>query len=155
MFNISKLFVSLFGIGFFPIASGTIGSFFSLLFFYIFYKYLNSVSIILIFFLIFFLSLKFIKIYSKRIKKEDSSEIIIDEFLGINFIIIFYEYIKFTNDIAMFILIFFIFRFFDIIKTFPANWIDKNMKNPLGVIMDDIIAGFYTILVLYIIDAIL
>ena len=152
MFNISKFFISLFGIGFFPIASGTIGSFFSLLFFYTFFRYLNFISLILIFILVFFLSLKLIDIYSKKSGKNDSSEIIIDEFLGINFILLFYEYIKFTNDFLMFIIVFFVFRFFDIVKTFPANWVDYRIKNSLGVILDDLIAGVYTIITLYIIN---
>ena len=53
----------------------------------------------------------------------------------------------------MFVLIFVIFRFFDIFKFFPANWIDKNVKNSIGVIMDDIIAGFYTVVILFLINA--
>ena len=42
------------------------------------------------------------------------------------------------------------FRFFDILKPFPINYIDKNIKNGLGVVLDDIIAGIYTAVVLYI-----
>ena len=42
------------------------------------------------------------------------------------------------------------FRFFDILKPFPINYIDKNFKNGLGVVLDDIIAGIYTTIVLYI-----
>ena len=38
-------------------------------------------------------------------------------------------------------------------KFFPANYIDKNWKNGFGVILDDIIAGLYTILTLIILNA--
>ena len=149
MNKFSKIIISLFGIGFFPWASGTIGSFFSIIFFYIIFEYLSFLNIIFIFLITFFISIKLIDIYSNFVNKHDSSEIVIDEFLGITFILIFYEFYKFTNDILMFILIFFIFRFFDIIKVFPANWIDKNLKNSWGILLDDIIAGMYCIIILF------
>ena len=41
---------------------------------------------------------------------------------------------------------------FDIFKPFPANWIDNNLKNSYGVILDDIVSAVYTILVLLIIN---
>ena len=50
----------------------------------------------------------------------------------------------------MFTSIFLLFRFFDIVKVYPANWIDKNLKNSLGVILDDLVAGVYCIFILYI-----
>ena len=45
----------------------------------------------------------------------------------------------------MFLLIFLLFRFFDIVKIYPANWIDVNLKNSLGVILDDLVAGVYCV----------
>ena len=153
MFNLSKFTISLFGIGFFPIGSGTIGSLFSIIFFFIFLDYFSITNLIFIFTLIFIFSLYAINNYSNKIKKDDASEIIIDEFLGINLIIIFYDFITFTNDLLMCFLIFILFRIFDIIKIFPANWIDKNIKNSWGVILDDIIAGVYTVITLYILNA--
>ena len=45
---------------------------------------------------------------------------------------------------------FILFRFFDILKPFPINWIDKNIKNGLGVILDDIIAGMFSAITIYI-----
>ncbi len=111
MFNLSKSIVSLFGIGFFPKIPGTIGTFFSILVFYLIFDFISYFYLMLLFILIFLISLKLINIYSKITKSHDSSEIVIDEFLGINFILIFYEYYKFSNEIIMFSLIFIIFRF--------------------------------------------
>ena len=150
MYKFSKLFISLFGIGFFPYASGTIGTIASLLLLYLIIEFVSFFSMILIFTLIFFISIKLINNYTNFVKKHDSSEIIIDEFLGIVFIFIFYDFIKFTNNLTMFIIIFLIFRFFDILKPFPINWIDKNIKNSFGVLLDDIIAGTYTVIFLLI-----
>ena len=155
MYNFSKFFISLLGVGFFPFASGTVCSLLSLIFFYFIINLTNFFYLIIFFSIIFLLSIKLINIYSNESENHDSSEIIIDEFLGINFILIFYEYFKFTNDLIMFILIFILFRFFDIVKLYPANWIDKNIRNSLGVILDDIVAGAYCVIILYCINGFL
>ena len=52
--------------------------------------------------------------------------------------------------ILFYIYIFILFRFFDIKKPFPINLFDKKFKNSFGVIMDDVIAGFYVVLTLII-----
>jgi phosphatidylglycerophosphatase A len=44
-----------------------------------------------------------------------------------------------------------LFRIFDITKPFPASYADKKMKNALGVILDDVFAGLYGMIILYII----
>ena len=155
MNKFSRIVISLFGLGFIPIAPGTIASLFSVIFFYLISAYLSFVTMIFIFLFIFLISIKLINLYSYNKNNHDSPEIVIDEFLGIFFIIIFYEYLKFTNDKLMFFLIFIIFRFFDIFKVFPANWVDKKIKNSFGVILDDIIAGIYSVLVLFILNVFL
>lgn len=38
---------------------------------------------------------------------------------------------------------FLFFRFFDIIKPFPANWVDSHIHGGLGIMLDDVIAGLY------------
>ena len=43
-----------------------------------------------------------------------------------------------------------LFRFFDIKKPFPINIFDEKFKNSFGVLIDDIIAGFYVVLTLII-----
>jgi phosphatidylglycerophosphatase A len=41
-----------------------------------------------------------------------------------------------------------LFRLFDIVKPPPADYFDQRMKNGFGVMMDDVIAAAYTVLVL-------
>lgn len=36
---------------------------------------------------------------------------------------------------------FVLFRFFDIIKIWPANWAQNKLPGGLGVVMDDVFAG--------------
>ena len=43
---------------------------------------------------------------------------------------------------------FLLFRLFDIWKPFPANWIDQHLCGGLGIMLDDVVAGFYALLVL-------
>ena len=149
MNKIISIFPTLFGIGYSPIAPGTIGSIFSIVFLYFLIKFVSYSFLVIIFLIIFFTSLKLIEKYSNLLKSHDSSTIVIDEFLGIFLIILFYDYLKFSNDFIMFILILILFRFFDILKIFPINLVDKNIKNSFGVVLDDLLAGVYSIIVLY------
>ena len=149
MNKIISIFTTLFGIGYSPIAPGTIGSIFSIVLLYFLIKFVSYSFLVIIFIIIFITSLKLIEKYSNLLKSHDSSTIVIDEFLGIFLIILFYDYLKFTNDFIMFLLILILFRFFDILKIFPINWVDKNIKNSFGVVLDDLLAGVYSIIVLY------
>ena len=151
----TKLFVSIFYVGYIKFASGTWGSIASLLILYPFIKFtvLSFEALLIIFIILFFISNLFINYFSNFTNSNDSKHIVIDELLGIFIILIFYDFIFIFNDIITLILIFFIFRLFDIIKIFPANYIDTNLKNGFGVIMDDIVAGIYTIFTLMILNA--
>ena len=151
----TKLFVSIFYIGYIKFASGTWGSLASILILYPFIKFtvLSFEALLIIFIILFFISNLFINYFSNFTNSNDSKHIVIDELLGIFIILIFYDFIFIYNDFITLILIFFIFRLFDIIKIFPANYIDKNLKNGYGVIMDDIVAGIYTIFTLIILNA--
>ena len=155
MINLSKIFVSLFYIGFFPFASGTFASFISILIIYFLFNIFSQLLMISLFFFIFFLSILFIKNYSKNLEVKDAKEIVIDEFIGIFLIMIFYKYLNFASELTILLSIFIFFRIFDIFKPFPANWIDKNMNNEFGVLFDDIVAGFYSLILLFILNVFL
>ena len=154
MINFTNLFVSLFYSGYFKKWPGTFASLISILILYPIIE-LNIFSkniFIYIFIFIFIISIYFINKFSNFTKTHDSGIIVIDEFLGIYLIFIFYEYIYFINSYITLLLIFVLFRFFDITKIFPANIIDKKMKNSFGVLLDDIVASIYTIIILYLLN---
>ncbi len=155
MKTFTKIFISIFFIGYIKFASGTWGSLTSLLILFPIIKFASFSlwSLIVFFIFLFFISNVFINYFSNFTKTHDSKYIVIDELLGIFSILIFYDFIFIYNDIFTLILIFTFFRFFDIIKLFPANYIDKNFKNGYGVMMDDVVAGIYTILTLMILNA--
>ena len=151
MKTITNIFVSLFYSGYFKLWPGTFASVISILILFpvIKYQLLSQEIFIYIFFIIFTISIFFIKKFSLYTNTHDSGKIVIDEFLGIYLIFIFYDLIYFFNDFITIMLVFIFFRFFDIVKIFPANIIDKKMNNSLGVLLDDIIASIYAILFIY------
>ena len=150
MEKIAQNISTLFGLGFKTKMPGTLGSLVGLLIgtFITLYSY-KSFFIIQLFFIC-ILSILLISIYQKSTGKEDSSDIIVDEYIGQQIPFIFYD-ITLLN----FFLFFFLFRLFDIIKVFPANVVDKKYKNSVGVMLDDIIAGFQTSLAIFIINSFL
>ena len=149
------LFVTLFGIGKLKKIPGSYASLATTFFLFFLFHILkispNLVLISIIF--IFVISLFAIDKFIKGLDNKDPNEIVIDEFIGQSIPICLYEIahegVKETEKILIFYFIFFIlFRVFDIIKPFPANYYDKNFKNSFGVIMDDVCAGLYVVAVL-------
>jgi len=151
---LTNIFVSIFFIGYIKFASGTWGSLASIIIIFPIIKFtsLSFEILVGVFIILFFISNFFINYFSQITETYDSKYIVIDELLGIFIILIFYDFILIYNDILTLILIFVIFRTFDILKIFPANIIDKKIKNGYGVILDDIVAGIYTILTLIILN---
>ena len=154
MINFTNIFVSIFYIGYIRYAPGTWGSLVSLGIIFFLFNIINiplSILIILFVFL-FFLSNYLINYFSSITNSHDSKHIVIDEFLGIFFIFLFYDVIFINNNYITCLLIFVCFRIFDVFKIFPANYFDKQLHSGYGVILDDIIAGIYTILTMIIIN---
>ena len=44
---------------------------------------------------------------------------------------------------------FFIERAIDIAKIWPANWIERKLPGGWGVVLDDVMAGLYTLAILH------
>ena len=156
MIKLANFFVSLSFAGYIKIIPpGTFASFLSIviLFPIVEYKIISLEIFVIVFIVIFLLSLFFINQFSSLTQSHDSKIIVIDEFLGIYLILLFYDQIKIINPYVTMMLILVLFRFFDILKIFPANIIDKRLKSAFGVILDDLIAGIYTIIILYIVNA--
>ena len=153
--KINFLFVTLFGIGKIKKIPGSIASLATTLFLFFLFHILNiSPNIVLIsVIIIFFISLYAVNIFLKDLDNKDPKEIVIDEFIGQSIPLCLYEVAhnvpKETAEILKFYFIMFIlFRIFDITKPFPVSYYEKNFKNSLGVIMDDVCAGLYVVAVL-------
>ena len=156
MFNkINFFFVTLFGIGKIKKIPGSFASLATTFFLFFLFHILNVSPNMVLFsiIVIFFISLYAVNIFIKDLPNKDPKEIVIDEFIGQSIPICLYEVAhdmpKETDQVLKFYFIMFIlFRIFDIAKPFPVSYYDKNFKNSFGVIMDDVCAGLYVVLVL-------
>ena len=153
--NINTLFVTMFGLGKIKIIPGTFGSFATIIILYILFHIINisSNTVLIALTLIFIFSFFAITNHTKYSENKDPKEVIIVEFIGQSIPIYIYEIshgTEKTSDEALifYFVCFILFRFFDITKPYPINFFDKNYKNSFGVIMDDVIAGFYVVLCL-------
>jgi phosphatidylglycerophosphatase A len=72
----------------------------------------------------------------------DSSRIVLDEICGMLIAGALLPLTAWNLTLA-----FLAFRLFDILKPFPAGHLDRNVKNGVGVVADDLVAGVYANLV--------
>lgn len=130
-----------------------------------FQEILGILSILLIVNLvIFIIGVKLSDIYVKKTGREDPKEIVIDEISGqmltviLSFLApIFAHNSYLSNKFDIFyihlffvvILPFVTFRFFDIIKPWPIDEIDKKVKGGLGIMIDDIVAAIFASIMTY------
>jgi phosphatidylglycerophosphatase A len=136
-----KLVGSGFYTGFIPYASGTFGSIVALVIYWIpdFENPMIIFSAIIVFGLYgIYVGTKFEKEYGK-----DPRECTIDEMVGqwISLLLV-------PKTIIVSLLVFFIWRLFDIIKPFPARNLEK-LKGGLGIMIDDVISSFYSLILIH------
>jgi phosphatidylglycerophosphatase A len=142
-----NIFEKFLGSGFFsgyiPFAPGTFGSLVALLIYLI--PGIENPTILLLLISLFSVigfsvGTKFEAVYGK-----DPKQCTIDEFVGMWISLLFIP-----KKIWFILLTFIIWRLLDIIKPFPANIAEK-FKGGLGIMLDDIIAGIYTLVIMHII----
>jgi len=149
--NISIL--TMFGVGKSNYAPGTVASFVTCLIYICFYVFQINIFTLLIFTILLFIFSTYSIDWCKNSFKEiDAKEIVIDEFIGQSVpILTIYNFVE-KNNLSHFIvytfLSFVLFRIFDILKPYPINKIDKELKNGFGVILDDVVAGVCSAIVL-------
>ena len=139
------MFVTCFYIGKLPVAPGTLGSALSILIWY-FLSYLGNIALLSFFILYLILSYKFIDLYLKKSNTDDPSEVISDEVIG-QMIPLFI--ITSVSDHYLILVAFISFRIFDIYKIYPVNRAEE-LSGASGVIMDDVVAGIYALIVVFI-----
>tara|TARA_B100000700_G_C14565742_1_gene633231 strand:+ start:54 stop:554 length:501 start_codon:yes stop_codon:yes gene_type:complete len=155
-----KSILTLFGIGYFKYAPGTAASIVTCALWLVLYSFkINFLLLVFLYLILLFYSIILIDKLSKKFSEVDAKEIVIDEFLGMSLALItFYSYLAIQqgwnnmDDLFLVTLLCFVlFRFFDIVKPFPINFIDKKLKNGLGVVMDDLIAGLFSLLIVWVV----
>ena len=146
MLFISKVITTLFGAGYIKYAPGTIGSILTVLIWFLISAAFGQIYFLTLFIILtlgsYFLIRKYLSVYHKK----DPKEIIIDEFIGISVPLIFVSSYQSYFEI---LLVFVSFRIFDVFKIYPVNKADM-LDGPIGIILDDVIAGIYTLIILLI-----
>ena len=134
-----------FGVGYSPVAPGTLGTLIAIPVYY----FLSNISspiyeITLIGF--FFLSVWISENAEIFFGKKDDQRIVIDEMMG--FLITMLWVPKVTHFI---VIGFFLFRLFDILKPFPIRRLERGLKGGFGVVLDDVMAGVYANIILHLV----
>ncbi len=142
--KIAQTFASVFNIGRLPVAPGTWGSLFALLTWLILIPYISSLTLILINLILFIVGVITSNRIETELKENDPSLIVIDEWVGQWIALLFLP-----QSIIWGIVAFGLFRIFDIWKPYPIYKFDK-MQGGWGIMMDDVMAGIYTLLIIQI-----
>jgi phosphatidylglycerophosphatase A len=134
-------------VGYIPVASGTFGTVVAIPLFWGFHRLFSSSAVFSIVALVAAVAAAcWIAGQAERsFDEHDSGKIVIDEVVGFLATTLFVAP-TWTNTIAAFL----IFRALDVIKPFPAGYIDKNLGGGTGVVLDDVVSGLYSNLILQI-----
>lgn len=146
----SYLLAGFFGVGHAPFAPGTCGSLAALPpAFFLAYNF-GTPGILSGAAIVFFLG-TLVTHEVLKTSKHDPSFVVIDEVAGQ--LLAFAPLASFLQHNASawltYLLGFGLFRLFDITKPQPAKWTDRKVLNAWGVMLDDIFAGLYAALVLW------
>ena len=142
---VTTLFLSWFYTGKFPKAPGTIGSLATLpLIYLLHYLQFNIYSLIALIIVLYIAAVVVTENVQKKFHLHDPQWIVIDEVIGM---LITWSFTQ-SIDFPIIFLTFSTFRFFDIIKIWPASYFDR-LHHGAGTITDDVISGVYAGIITY------
>jgi phosphatidylglycerophosphatase A len=137
------VWATVFGLGYAPVAPGTVGTAGAVIIHYYVLADFSWWSYILAWLFVFGTGCYVAHEVQTALGKDDPGIVVIDEAIGY-FAAMFLLPPTWGYILAAFI----IFRALDIIKPWPASYFDKEVKNGFGIVMDDVAAGIYTNLIL-------
>lgn len=134
----ARVLSSCFGLGFAPVAPGTFGSAFGLVTFMLLLAPQPLWIQVSATGLATGLGVAAATAIARRVGIEDPSEVVIDELAGM------WVSLWFVTTWELAVVAFFLFRFFDIVKPFPARQAEA-LPEGWGIMADDLIAGSYAL----------
>jgi len=149
--NLSWFFLTVAGSGLLPKAPGTWGSILSLFLALPIMVYLDVQTLFLAAVLITIIAIRVINKHEEVVKTHDDSRIVIDELAGMWIALSIAPAVSFgwadlmvlENGILLQIALSFIFfRIYDIKKPSIIGRLDREAKGGIGVMLDDVVAGF-------------
>ena len=139
--RISEIIGTVFYVGRFPFAPGTMGSLVALLVWYLLKPSIIDPLFLLITGGVFFIGIAVSTVLIDTWNEKDPKEIVIDEWVGM-----WISLYLVPHTILWGLVAFFFFRVFDILKPGPVQVMD-DMDDAIGVMMDDVVAGILACLV--------
>ncbi len=131
-----------FGAGLAPIAPGTVGTLVALPIAAVLWKYTNDAVFVAAVCLLFAVGVWAAGVTGRDLGEPDHSSIVWDEVVGFLLVLYFLG-----SDNARVAAGFVLFRLFDILKPPPIRQFDAALKNGFGVMVDDVLAAGYALLV--------
>ncbi len=133
-----------FGSGLSPIMPGTVGTLFGWASFAVLNRYLTVLDWGVLIVVGFFAGISITAFTAKKLAIEDPSAIVWDEIVAFWLVLLMVSPISFTGQVWSFI----VFRFFDMVKPPPIRYFDRRLKGGFGIMFDDLVAAFFTLLVI-------
>jgi phosphatidylglycerophosphatase A len=133
-------------VGYIPVASGTFGSMVGIPLFWLFdgVRSTSVAAYVLIYLASVGLACWIAGRADAYLNEHDSHKIVIDEIVGYVAATLFLAP-TLSNTLGAFV----IFRVFDVLKPFPAGYIDAHVPGGYGVVLDDVVSGLYTNLMMH------
>jgi len=131
-----------FGSGLSPIAPGTMGTLVAIPF-AILLRELSVAGFWIVLFVLFWLGVWLCDRVSHKLGVHDHGGIVWDEMVGY-WIAVAFVPMQWQWLLAAFVL----FRFFDIYKPWPIRQLDKNVSGGFGIMIDDVLAAIFSMVVL-------
>ncbi|CAB3777315.1 hypothetical protein LMG28138_00349 [Pararobbsia alpina] len=133
-----------FGTGLSRFVPGTIGTLFGWVSFLVLNPYLTSAGWVALIVLGFFVGIWATAFTASRLDAADPGAVNWDEIVAFWLVMLFVMPSTFSQQLAAFVL----FRLFDMLKPPPIRWFDQRFKGGFGIMIDDIVAAFMTLLVI-------
>lgn len=127
-----------FGVGLIPVAPGTWGSLAALPLAWVIQNVAGPYALLAASALVFALGWWASTVFVAHSDVSDPQTIVVDEVAG-QLLVLAFAPTEFWPYLAGLVL----FRVFDIAKPWPARWADRSLKGGLGVMLDDVFAGIY------------
>jgi phosphatidylglycerophosphatase A len=133
-----------FGSGLSPVMPGTVGTLFGWASFAVLNRYLTVLDWGVLIVVGFFAGIPITAFTAKKLAISDPSAVVWDEIVAFWLVLLMVSPISFTGQVWSFI----VFRFFDMVKPPPIRYFDRRLKGGFGIMFDDLVAAFFTLLVI-------
>jgi phosphatidylglycerophosphatase A len=133
-----------FGSGLSPIAPGTVGTLFAWASFAVFNQYLTVLEWGILIAVGFVAGISITGFTATKLGIDDPSPVVWDEIVAFWLVLLMVTPVTFNGQLWAFV----VFRFFDMVKPPPIRYFDRRLKGGFGIMFDDLVAAFFTLLVI-------